>query len=134
MKKSISILISIVLTICMITSINADSSNISPLWDNTHAVSGVIYFNGTTGTYIGTIIGDGDVTNIYATAILYYKNSNGDWIEIRPWAGMANIDDLVISKNFTAESGVEYKVELTAYVYVGTDCETVYHTATNTCP
>lgn len=137
MKKLFTILISISIIFCLLVSVNADTSNISPLWDNTHGVSGAIYFSeaaGNTGTYAARIIGYADVTNIYATAILYYKDSNGNWIEKHPWAGMTNSNALIIDKDFTGESGVEYKVELTGYVYVGTYCETVYHTATRTCP
>ena len=105
-----------------------------PLWDHTDGVTGNIFFNGTTGTFDGHVIGDIDVTDIYVTAYLYYKDTNGEWVYIRPWSFMSTSSTIYYSKNFTAESGVEYKVDYTAYVYVGTDCEEISFSTTNTCP
>ena len=133
MKKiTLIILFTIVITTVILPCFA--NNDILPLWDNTDGVTGNLYFNGTTGTFDGHVIGDNDVTDIYVTAYLYYKDSTGEWVYVRPWSFMSNSDTIYYSKNFSAESGVEYKVDYTAYVYVGTDCEEISFSTTNTCP
>ena len=46
-------------------------------WTNIISVNGSISFNGTSGLYKMIIRGQNDVTNITATATLYYKISSG---------------------------------------------------------
>lgn len=91
-------------------------------------------FDGTTGYVAGVVEGNLGVTHITATVKLYYKNSNGDWIEIpKNWNYDVYDDSLDIDKNFTGTSGVEYKAVLSTHVYknVWEDAE---KSATATCP
>lgn len=133
MKKVYSLILVITLMFCLITSVSG-TDTIQPLWDHTASVFASIDFDGTEGTFTASVIGDREVTDIYATAYLYYKDSSGNWIEVTPWGAVTNTSSLGMDRNFTGISGVEYKCDFTAYVYVGTDCEEITYTAYETCP
>ena len=104
-------------------------------WTNIISVNGSISFNGTSGLYKMIISGQKDVTNITATATLYYKNSSGSWVEIpKDWSYDVDDNRLIISETFTAVSGREYKVEFEATVSTPDYDEPVQDTQIETCP
>ena len=104
-------------------------------WTNIISVNGSISFNGTSGLYKMIIRGQNDVTNITATATLYYKNSSGSWVEIpKDWSYDVDDNRLIISETFTAVSGREYKVEFEAIVSTPDYDEPVQDTQIETCP
>ena len=104
-------------------------------WRNIVSVNGSISFNGTSGLYKMIIRGQNDVTNITATATLYYKNSSGSWVEIpKDWSYDVDDNRLIISETFTAVSGREYKVEFEATVSTPDYDEPVQDTQIETCP
>lgn len=104
-------------------------------WTNIISVNGSISFNGTSGLYKMIIRGQNDVTNITATATLYYKNSSGSWVEIpKDWSYDVDDNRLIISETFTAVSGREYKVEFEATVSTPDYDEPVQDTQIETCP
>ena len=104
-------------------------------WTNIISVNGSISFNGTSGLYKMIIRGQNDVTNITATATLYYKNSSGSWVEIpKDWSYDVDDNILTINETFTAVSGREYKVEFEATVSTPDYDEPVQDTQIETCP
>lgn len=104
-------------------------------WTNIISVNGSLSFNGTSGLYKMIIRGQNDVTNITATATLYYKNSSGSWVEIpKDWSYDVDDNRLIISETFTAVSGREYKVEFEATVSTPDYDEPVQDTQIETCP
>lgn len=133
MKKTISIFLSVIIALCLATSVYCESA-IQPLWDHTFGVFASIDFTGTKGTFTAIVNANSDVTDIYAMAYLYYKDTNGDWVEQTGWGALSSTNVLGMDRTFTGISGVEYKCEFTAYVYVGLDCEEVHYTAYETCP
>lgn len=133
MKKVIPLLLCIFIILCSTTSVYCEDF-IQPLWEHTLGVYAAIDFTETQGTFTAIVNANSDVTDIYAMAYLYYKDSNGDWIEQTGWGALSNNNALRMQRTFTGESGVEYKCDFTAYVYVGTDCEEITYTAYETCP
>ena len=104
---------------------------ITPMWDNVLSLNATLSFNGTTGN----VSGKSGVTNIDATVTLYYKNTNGVWVEQeKDWDYNTNQSLLGISETFTGARGVEYKIVVEATVTKGNVEETVSKTATATCP
>ncbi len=137
MKKKIAL----ILALCMLVScfnIMISATDIIPYvlqWDNIISVIGDLTFTGRTGCYGMVIRGADDVDSITATATLYYKNANGNWIDMhKDWTYSVEGSTLTIDENFIGVTGREYKVELEATVYVGNDGEPVSDTAINTCP
>ena len=108
---------------------------ITPMWDNVLSLNATLSFNGTTGNVSAFINGKSGVTNIDATVTLYYKNTNGVWVEQeKDWDYNTNQSLLGISETFTGARGVEYKIVVEATVTKGNVEETVSKTATATCP
>lgn len=137
MKKSFIVLLAfVVLVNCFIFPVAAAvNPSVEPLWDNTTSVVAHLSFNGTTGTFAGSVIGDPDVDDILATGTLYYKNTSGDWVEISmPWGFVSTSTTLYFDEDFEGESGVEYKAVLNATVYVNYVGEDVSYTCYATCP
>lgn len=133
MKKTISIILFLTIIICSPT-LTCSAEPIEPLWDNTHSVYATLAFDGTEGTFLISVVGNTDVTDIYLMAWLYYKDSNGDWIEQTTWGALTQDSGLATVRTFTGVSGVEYKVDYTVYVYVGLDCDEISFTEYATCP
>ena len=138
MKKRITLLlIGCIILSCLCVPISAANSESYGLtrWTNITYIDGTITFDGTSGNYSMVITGVSGVSKITATATLYYKNSNGKWIEIpKDWTYSVNDDELIIDEDFTGVSGREYKVELDATVYKDGYGEPVNKTTTKTCP
>ena len=107
---------------------------IQPLWDNTATVFASIDFIGTEGTFTASIIGYEHTTDIYLMAWLYYKDSNGDWVEQTTWGALSNNHTLAMDRTFTGVSGVEYRVDYTVYVYAGLECDEINFSTTEICP
>ena len=133
MKKIVSLIVTLVLILNLATSIYS-TDLIEPLWDHTWSVDASINFSGTKGTFTACINGNRDVTDIYLMAWLYYKDSNGDWIEQTTWGAIASDPTLAMDRTFNGISGVEYKVDYTVYVYVDLDCDEINFSVTKTCP
>ena len=138
MKKLTSLLlIGCIILSCLCISINAAGSGNYGLyrWTNVRSIDGKISFNKTNGNYIMTVLGDGGVNKITATATLYYKNSSGKWIVVpKNWTYSVNADKLIIDEDFTGVSGREYKIELSGTVYKDGYGESISETTTKTCP
>ena len=133
MKRTTATLLVLAIILCLTTSAYSIDS-IQPLWDNTLAIDASIDFDGTEGTFTVCVIGNSDVTDIYLMAWLYYKDSNGDWIEQTTWGAISSKTSLATDRTFTGISGVEYKVDYTVYVYVGLECDEINFSTTKTCP
>ena len=133
MKKTTTLLLSLLLILCLTTSVYSIDP-IQPLWDNTMAVDASINFSGTKGTFTVCVVGNSDVTDIYLMAWLYYKNSNGVWVEQTTWGALSSECTLATDRTFTGVSGVEYKVDYTIYVYVGLECDEINFSTTKICP
>lgn len=103
-------------------------------WSNIMSVDSGLAFNGRSANYSAVITGVDDVYNITAAAKLYFKNSDGDWVDIpMDWKYSVTGSELVISENFTGVIGREYKVVLSAMVYRDGFGEPVQKTDTNVC-
>ena len=133
MKRIISMIILTMIIMCIPVSVNS-ADPIVPLWDNTHSVFATINFDGTEGTFTASIVGNSDVTDIHLMAWLYYKDSNGKWVEQTTWGALSTSSTLGMDRTFTGVRGVEYKVDYTVYVYVGTAYDEISFTTYETCP
>lgn len=133
MKRAISIILFLSIII-YIPALAFGAEPIVPLWDNTHSVYATLDFIGTKGTFTASIVGNDDVTDIYLMAWLYYRDSNGEWIEQTTWGALTQESGMAIDRTFTGISGVEYKVDYTVYVYVGMYCDEINFTVYETCP
>ena len=133
MRKITSLMLTLTIIFCLTTSVYC-TDEIQPLWDNTHSVDASINFSGTEGTFTAYIAGYNNVTDIHLMAWLYYKDSNGDWIEQTTWGALSTNCTLGMDRTFTGVRGVEYKVDYTVYVYVGTAYDEISFTTYETCP
>ena len=128
MKKSV---ISLLLIALMLFNLNgavfaSDGGyhQISPLWVNIHTITGGIVKDA--GEFSALIKGLPNVTKITATAVLYYKNSNNNWIKTSTsWNYSVNSSSLVITETFTPAPNTDYKVIVEANVYANGYTETV---------
>lgn len=103
-------------------------------WSNIASVEARLGFNGRSGNYSVVLKGANDVNNITASAVLYFKNSDGDWVEIpMDWTYEVTDSELVISEDFRGVIGREYKVELSAMVYMNGYGEPLKKTSTKVC-
>lgn len=117
MKKTI---LSVMLVCCLLLNfgIAVSASETVWRWNNVAKVTHDITFSGNVGTYSALIEGNRGVTLIIANAKLFYKNEAGNWIDTEiEWRYNETSDRLSISETFSASSGKEYKVILTAIVY-----------------
>ena len=90
---------------------------VTPLWDNISDMDLEISFSGTNGTARGTLTKQSDVTSVEGTVTVYRAFANG-WIYVDS-ESKNTIGNLGISVDFTAISGVEYKVVFEATAYRG---------------
>ncbi|MBP3919575.1 MAG: hypothetical protein J6I50_10460 [Clostridia bacterium] len=103
-------------------------------WSNIMSVETRLTFDGRSANYSAIITGANDVNNITASAVLYFKNSDGDWVEIpMNWTYDEDVSELVISEDFRGVIGREYKVELSAMVYMNGYGEPLKKTSTKVC-
>ena len=135
MKKRIVLLVlSAVLLLGMCVPILAsDDEGIMPCWSNIIMVDGSLTFAGTSGNYSLAIEGMPGVSKITATATLYYKNVRGNWMKSTTWTYDVYADELNIDEDFTGISGRDYKVELSATVYMNGYGEPLTRTDKATC-
>ena len=137
MKKSIILLlVGCIILSCVYIPISAATPIDAGMcrWINTSSVTGRMTFNGTSGNYSMVIEGINGVTQITATARLYYKHTNGNWIEIpKSWSYSVSENYLAIDEDFTGIIGREYKVELSATVYKDGTGESISKTTTGIC-
>ena len=137
MKRKIAFLLAVIMAMTMLCmSVNAAQPVEYGLqWDNIFMVrGGVLSFNGTSGNYSVSIIGNVGVERITATVDLYYKNFWGSWVEVdMGWEYDVDSDTLSIDEDFTGVSGREYKAVLTATVYLDGVGEEVTKTSTADC-
>ncbi len=134
-RTAILLLCCILMSTISLTVSAALPDPITPMWDNVLSLNATLTFNGTTGNVSAFINGKSGVTNIDATVTLYYKNTNGVWVEQeKNWDYNTNQSLLGISETFTGARGVEYKIVVDATVTKGNVEETVSKTATATCP
>lgn len=133
MKKIISAITVFTLIVCLATSVYSTDS-IEPLWENTFNIDASINFSGTKGTFTASIIGNSNVSDIHLMAWLYYKDSNGQWVEQTTWGALSTETTLAMSRTFTGVEGVEYKVDYTVYVYAGLVYDEINFSTYETCP
>ncbi len=133
-KRIVSLVLSAVLLLGMCVPILAsDDADIMPCWTNIVAVDGGVGFDGTSGNYSLVIEGMLDVSHITATATLYYTNVRGNWMQSTTWTYDEYSDTLCIDEDFTGISGRDYKVELSATVYMNGYGEPLTRTDKATC-
>lgn len=133
-KRIVSLVLSAVLLLgmCMPTLASEDDG-IMPCWSNIVLVDGCIGFDGTSGNYSLEIVGMPGVSRITATATLYYTNVRGNWMKSTTWTYDEYADELNIDEDFTGISGRDYKVELSATVYLNGYGEPLTRTDKATC-
>lgn len=103
-------------------------------WSNIMSVETRLTFDGRSGNYSAVLTGADDVYHITASADLYFKNSDGDWVEIpMDWTYEVTDSELVISEDFRGVIGREYKVVLSAMVYMNGYGEPLSKTSTKVC-
>ncbi len=113
----------------------AQKPEIETQWTNTMGVTTYVSFVDTTGYVVVSITGRSGVTNITGDIQLYYKNTNGDWVEIpKDWDFSVDILMYGTELKFTATPGREYKAVMTATLTKNGICETISKTATEVCP
>lgn len=120
----------------MTTSIcAAQIPSTSPLWENINGLTATLTFNRNTGNVTVVVTGKTNVTNITATVDLYYKESNGSWVEIEnDWSYNVNQKSLVILESFNATPGREYKIVVDGTVTMAGYVEDFSKTVISTCP
>lgn len=133
-KRIVSLVLSAALLLGMCVPILAsEDDGIMPCWTNIVAVDGGVTFDGTSGNYSLVIEGMLDVSHITATATLYYTNVRGNWMQSTTWTYDEYSDTLCIDEDFTGISGRDYKVELSATVYLNGYGEPLTRTDKATC-
>lgn len=133
MKKIVTIILCLAIITCL-TTYSFATNAIQPLWDNTLSVDATLNFTGTEGTFTASIFGYDHTTDIHFMAWLYYKDSNGEWVEQTTWGALSTESTLSLDRTFTAIRGVEYKVDYSIFVYAGLDYDEINLSITRTCP
>ena len=133
-KRIVSLVLSAVLLLGICVPVLAsEDDGIMPCWTNILAVDGGVGFDGTFGNYSLSIEGMPGVSRITATATLYYTNVRGNWMKSTTWTYDEYADELNIDEDFTGISGRDYKVELSATVYLNGYGEPLTRTDKATC-
>jgi len=132
-KRIVSLVLSAVLLLGMCVPILASDDGVMPCWDNIVTVGGGVTFDGTSGNYSMVIEGATGASHITATATLYYTNVRGNWMKSTTWTYDEYADELNIDEDFTGISGRDYKVELSATVYLNGYGEPLTRTDKATC-
>lgn len=133
-KRIISLVLSAVLLLGICVPVLAsEDDGIMPCWTNIVTVGGGVTFAGTSGNYSMVIEGATGVSRITATATLYYTNVRGNWMKSTTWTYDVYEDELNIDEDFTGISGRDYKVELSATVYMNGYGEPLTRTDKNSC-
>lgn len=132
-KRIVSLVLSAVLLFGMCMPTLASDDGIMPCWTNILWVDGGLTFDGTSGNYSLAIEGMPGVSHITATATLYYTNVRGNWMNSTTWTYESFTDELCIDEDFTGISGRDYKVELSATVYMNGYGEPLTRTDKATC-
>ena len=135
MKKTILgvFLIAVVLSLFVVPTA-ATESNIMPIWDNVSAVDLVVGFDGSTGYMTADVSRQAGVTSMEAT-VTVYRYSGDEWVYVDDWYKSTTRNTLVVTGEFNAVSGVQYKAEIVVTAYRdNTNGETVTHEIIRTCP
>ena len=133
-KRIISLVLSAILLLGLCVPVLAsEDDGIMPCWNNIVTVGGGVTFAGTSGNYSMVIEGATGVSRITVTATLYYTNVRGNWMKSTTWTYDEYADELNIDEDFTGISGRDYKVELSATVYLNGYGEPLTRTDKATC-
>lgn len=140
MRKFISIILAsvLLLSIIPVSAYGAVPDQITPLWDNAMSITADMTFGGTSGTrgeVLVTVTGHSGVSNITASAKLYYKNLSGGWTELKfNWNYDVDEIYLDIYETFVATRGYEYKLDIEITLTKNGIEETITDTVIATCP
>ena len=133
-KRIVSFVLSAILLLGMcVPTLASDGEGIMPCWSNIIMVDGALTFAGTSGNYSLAIEGMPGVSRITATAVLYYTNVRGNWMKSTTWTYDVSADELNIDEDFTGVSGRDYKVEISATVYMNGYGEPLTRTDKGSC-
>lgn len=129
-KNSFSLLIALMLCFTLGgTSLAADNNVnmvIAPQWVNTDVVNISLSFSGSKGSCGACVLGKTGTTKITGTAVLSRKNSNGTYITVKTWRGLAaSGSKLIFDATYYVTTGYTYRLTFTAMVYRNGTAETV---------
>lgn len=110
----------------------AQPPTVSPQWDNISVIKLDISFSGSVGTATGTLTKKSGATSCEGTLTLY-KQVGSDWIYVDS-AYKSSTRTLMVSIEFDAESGVQYKAVFEGTVYRDGGGESQTLTEYKTCP
>ncbi len=123
MKRRLWLLLAVVIIAQFVLALGvsaAAENQIQPLYLNTHRVSVTLVFSGEQGYASCRVEGIDGVTKIDSTLTIYRKNFWGQWVETGYSWDYSVADDIWTAYvPFEANSGTEYKAELTASVLKG---------------
>ena len=135
MKKIVSLIMIFVLICSFSCNLSAATieNEIMPMWTNIYSVSTYINFGGTKGTATASITGEDGTERISATLAIYVQNSNGGWTYITHTGTYTNDERLILSVDFSGESGKYYKAVLNTVVTIDGVEESTTKTSYKTC-
>ncbi len=108
MKRVITLILLLCMSLGLCCQVSAKSPDISPQWLNIAYLSNTIAFQGTTGSVLATAYGKSGTTAISGT-LTVYKQTGSDWEYVDSETGSSTTGALSIDFDFTAESGCNYK-------------------------
>ena len=125
-KRSIAVVLSLILSTVFILTFQAGSIGIDPYWANLTSLDVGLSFSSGKGTISGVVIGNTGTTQITANAVLECLNSNGTYTRVASWNNYSVSGDLlVISETCYVTRGYTYRLTITTTVYKNGVGETV---------
>lgn len=122
-KKNLRKIVSLILTLVLTAFFAINIEAATPRWTNIHSISLGITFDGSDGNASGVAIKQSTETRIEGTLYLY-ELIDDEWEYIDEWYNSKTRGTLVVSGDFTCESGVTYKAVFVVTAYTGTTSET----------
>lgn len=140
MKKITKILIASILAMSMLFALSlpifaasGGGTIVQPMWTSIRTASVDMSFSGTSGNATGSASKQSTATSIEGT-VTVYKNVDEKWVYVADGHASKKLGMLIVSVDFTCQSGVTYKAVFDVKAYTGTLEETETFECTKMCP
>lgn len=132
-KNAIRFITTTLLLAFLVNLLSIGSIAVTPRWTSIATIDLCIGFDQTQGN-VSAVISKQSTANRVEGTVTLYKFVDDEWVYIGDWYNSKTRGTLVVSGDFTCESGVTYKAVLVVTAYTGTSAETETVEYSDQCP
>ena len=132
-KCTIRFITTTLILCCFVNLLSIESIAVTPRWTSIATIDLCIGFDQTHGN-VSAVISKQSTANRVEGTVTLYELVDDEWVYIGDWYNSKTRGTLVVSGDFTCESGVKYKAVLVVTAYTGTSAETETVEYIDQCP